>query len=178
MKAVNRWIVAAVVTAAFAVALSVAARAASAVNLSGYEFLLGSPCLIEGFPGTCGVAFGGWTGGSGANPGGFAIFPGNRRGLWEASINYTGSPAFGAEVHVAGGSYDVLFKNAKTVSGAVITGTVMWPADASDDDAIGCGAGVARIDLTLSGDASSFSGCLLDLPAGSVIPPKIWGTLQ
>ena len=176
MKAVNRWIVATVATAALAVTLSVVARAASPVNLSGYEFLLGSSCTIEGFPGTCGVAFGGWTGGSGANSGGFAIFPGNRRGLWEANINYIGSPAFGASVQVAGGSYDVLFKNAKTVSGAVITGTVMWPANAGAD--IGCGAGVATIALTLSGDASSFSGCLHDLPAGSVIPPNIWGTLQ
>jgi hypothetical protein len=176
MKAVNRWIVAAVVTAAFGVALSVAARAASSVNLSGYEFLLGSPCTIEGFSGTCGVAFGGWTGGSGAKPGGWTTFPGNRRGLWEANINYIGSAAFGGTVQVAGGSYDVLFKNAKPISGAVITGTVSWPADASAD--IGCGEGVATIALTLAGDASFFSGCLHDLPAGSEIPPKIWGTLQ
>jgi hypothetical protein len=52
----------------------------------------------------------------------------------------------------------------------------MWPASVSDN--IGCGPGVATVALELTGDASYFSGCLHDLPAGSVIPPKIWGTLQ
>ena len=129
MKAVNRWIVAAVVTAAGPVVVSpVAARAASSVNLSGYEFLLGSLATIEGVPGTCGVAFGGWTGGSGANPGGFAIFPGNRRGLWEANINYIGMRPCGASVKRW--KLRRAVQERQKLSGAVITGTVMWPANA------------------------------------------------
>ena len=35
------------------------------VNVSGYEFLLGTNCTIAGQPATCGVHFGGWTGGNG-----------------------------------------------------------------------------------------------------------------
>jgi hypothetical protein len=176
MKAFNKWLVGTVATAAFAVALSIVGQAAASVNLSGYEFLLGTSCSINGEPGTCGVQFGGWTGGGGPISGGWTTFPGNRRGLWEANINYIGKANFGESVQVVGGSYDVLFKNAKAISGTVTTGTVMWPASVSDN--IGCGAGVATVALALTGDASYFSGCLHDLPAGSVIPPKIWGTIQ
>ena len=175
MKLLNRWIIATLATASVALAFSVVARGASSLNLSGYEFLLGSSCTIVGTPGTCGVQFGGWTGGSGPVSNGWTTFPGNRRGLWEANINYTGTANFNSTVQVISGSYDVLFKNAKTISGTVTGGTVAWPANLYAD--AGCGAGVAIVALTLSGDASSFSGCLHDLPAGSVIPPKIWGTL-
>jgi hypothetical protein len=52
-------------------------------------------------------------------------------------------------------------------------------ATASDD--IGCGDGVATLTATLpvKGDGTAnFMGCLHDLPALTVIPPKIWGAFQ
>lgn len=174
MSMQRRSVVVALATAGFALAFVAVTKGAPSLNLSGYEFLLGTPCEIGGLPGTCGVQFGGWTGGTGFGATGWTTFPGNRRGLWAAAINYTGSAGFGKQVDVAGGNYDVLFKHAKTVSGTVVGGTVSWPAEGGDD---GCGTGVATVSLTLSGDASSFHGCLHDLPAGSIIPPRIWGTL-
>lgn len=176
MKHSNQWIVATLTTAVLAFTMAAVARAAPSLNISGYEFLLGSSCTIDGLAGTCGVEFGGWTGGKGPVANGWTTFPGNRRGLWEANIDYTGTAGFGNTVTVRSGSYDVLFKNGRTISGTVIDGTVVWPQDTDTDT--GCGAGVANVFLTLSGDARSFIGCLHDLPAGSVIPPKIWGALR
>jgi len=164
------------VTVILGLVLAATLYAAPALNLSGYEFLLGTNCTIQAQAGTCGVQFGGWTGGGGQVAGGWTTFPGNRRGLWAASINYIGTANFDSQVIVVGGTYDVLFKNAKPRSGEVIGGTVTWPLNATTD--AGCGPGVAIVSLTLTGDATSFAGCLHDLPAGSVIPPQIWGTLE
>lgn len=145
-------------------------------NLSGYEFLLGSPC--PGGTGTCGVSFLGWTGGKGAEANGWQAFAGNNQALWQSTVNYSGSPAFDASVTVTGGVFNLLSKHGQSIEGAVSSGTVTWPADANTD--IGCGAGVATVNLSLltgPGGPTNFQGCLHDLPAGSIIPPKIWGTL-
>jgi hypothetical protein len=154
----------------------------SATNLSGYEFLLGSPCEINGVSGKCGVLFGGWTGGTGQEAGGWTPFPGTRQGLWEADVNYTGSPDFGASVSLQGGTFDLFLKNRPLVSGSVTGGSVEWPPLSNNGAPgdIGCGAGVAKIAvyLTIAGSSHSFDGCLHDLPAGTVIPPTIWGRLQ
>src|SRR5260370_1714136 len=45
------------------------------VNVSGYEVFLGVTCTINNEPATCGVQFGGWTGGGGAVPGGWTRVP-------------------------------------------------------------------------------------------------------
>ena len=163
--------------AALALALGLAATPPS-LNLSGFEYLLGTPCTINNQAGKCGVAFGGWTGGSGQNADGWTPFPGTRKGLWQATINYIGSPNFNDSVQVVGGTFDILFKNRRNISGTVSSGVVEWPAEGGD---IGCGTNVATVDLNLSsggGGPTSFMGCLHDLPAGTVIPPKIWGALQ
>lgn len=150
----------------------------SSLNLSGYEFLLGTACTINNQSGKCGVEFGGWTGGTGQNADGWTPFPGTRKGLWEATVNYIGSPDFNTSVQIASGTFDVLFKHRRTISGTVESGVVEWPAEGGD---IGCGTNVATVILNLSSGTNGpteFLGCLHDLPAGSVIPPKIWGTLQ
>src|SRR5579862_4732821 len=109
---------AAAVLAALAGLVSQAtAQGQSATNLSGYEFLLGSPCQINGSPGKCGVLFGGWTGGKGQEADGWTPFPGTRQGLWEADVNYTGSPDFGATVDLQSGTFDLLLKNRPSISG-------------------------------------------------------------
>lgn len=161
--------------ATLALALSLpAAPGGPSVNLSGYEFLLGISC---GTNQTCGVQFGGWT--QNNNLTDWATFPGNGKGLWKATVNYSGSPAFGDSVDVLSGKFDVLFKNGKRVSGTVNPGgTVTWP----EEGTTGCGGvtNAATISLTLAlenGRTGYFSGCLHDLPAGTVIPPKEWGTL-
>jgi hypothetical protein len=78
------------------------------------------------------------------------------------------------------GSFDVLYTNGKTISGTVTGGFVMWP---SDGQPTSCGINVAIVhaDVTFKPGpkgVGSFEGCLHDLPAGTVIPPQIWGTLQ
>ena len=179
MTKVRLLAVAAAGAMALALGLAAVPPGPRSLNLSGYEFQLGTPCTINSQAGKCGVAFGGWTGGSGPVDGGWTPFPGTRKGLWEATIDYTGSPDFGSSVDVQSGSFDVLFKNRKTISGTVTSGTVTWPSSATGD--LGCGAGVATVELSLSsgaGGPTSFQGCLHDLPAGTVIPPKIWGTLE
>jgi hypothetical protein len=170
-------------TAATALALSIVPALAaleSAVNVSGYEFLLGTDCTIDGQPATCGVHFGGWTGGGGQLANGWTPFPGDGHGLWKATVDYTGKAAFGAEVDVARGLFDLLFTDGKTVRGRVRGGKVTWPAAGQG---IGCGTDVAKVTLRVryrvgATGIGSFCGCLHDLPAGSVIPPKIWGTLE
>jgi hypothetical protein len=166
--------------ASMALALGIAAvpPPTTSVNLSGYEYMLGTSCTIQSQPGKCNVSFGGWTQDNSVT--GWTTFPGNGQGLWKASVNYTGSPAFGGHVDVQSGSFDLMFTRGGRISGKVKDGTVMWPSSATADD-YGCGAGVAKVylDLTIRGAGpSSFTGCLHDLPAGSVIPPKIWGTLN
>jgi len=155
---------------------AVRAQAPTDINLSAYEFLLGTACTVDGQAGKCGVSFGGWTGGTGPVSNGWTPFPGTRQGLWEATINYTGSPAFGGSVSVVSGSLDLFLKGEPPLSGEVIGGGVTWPSNSSTD--IGCGVGVARVVvgvMTESEGALNFNGCLHDLPAGSVIPPKLWG---
>jgi hypothetical protein len=163
-------------TIALALGNLTASAASLPVKVSGYELLLGTPCTIFGVNGTCGVAFSGWTN----NLGGWRPFPGNGQGLWKASANYIGSPGFGGSVHVVGGNFDLLFTDGTVVQGNVGSGTITWPAEGAG---IGCGIDVAKISVSIGfthgvvGNGS-FEGCLHDLPAGSVIPPKIWGTLQ
>jgi hypothetical protein len=178
MKHLRFLIMGGLLIAALAWEFAPAVKAASSINLSAYEFLLGTPCTIGGEVGKCGVSFGGWTGGGGAVANGWTAFPGNRQGLWAADINYTGSPAFGGSVTIQGGNFDLFRKGRLPVAGTVTGGTVTWPASASDD--ISCGEGVATVTvnvLTKTHSQLYFQGCLHDLPAGSVIPPKIWGTL-
>jgi hypothetical protein len=171
-----------IVGAAIALALgSMPAGAASLpVNVSGYELLLGTSCTIFGERGTCGVAFSGWTGGLGQKPNGWTHFPGTGQGLWKASANYLGSAGFGLSVHVVGGKFDLLFTDGTVVQGNVGSGTITWPAEGAG---IGCGIDVAKISVSIGfthgvAGSGSFEGCLHDLPAGTVIPPKIWGALQ
>ena len=171
------------VTATTALAVSIVSASAalqSPVKVSGYEYLLGSSCTIDGQPATCGVEFGGWTGGRGPVPNGWTPFPGNGNGLWKATVDYAGRAAFGRQVDVLGGSFDLMFTSGKTVSGKVTGGTVTWPAAGQSTD---CGTEVAEVSVSIKYTAGapgtgSFKGCLHDLPAGSVIPPKIWGKLK
>jgi len=178
MKKLKFLVIAGLLIAVFAwkFAPAVRAQAPTDINLSAYEFLLGTSCTINGQAGTCGVSFGGWTGGTGPVANGWTPFPGTRQGLWEATINYTGSPAFGGSVTVQSGSLDLFLKGEPPLSGSVIGGGVTWPQDTNTD--IGCGAGVARVIVAVSTESEgtlNFNGCLHDLPAGSVIPPKLWG---
>jgi hypothetical protein len=176
MEKTSRLIITALATTILALALPILSEAQPPVNLSGYEFLLGHSCTIAGQPAKCDVQFGGWTGGNGPVANGWRPFPGTEKGLWKAKISYIGTADFGRVVAIVNGSFDVLFKNGKVVSGTVTNGSVEWPSDSDTD--IGCGDGVAKVSAALSGTATSFLGCLHDLPAGSVIPPRIWGTLQ
>ena len=171
------------VIATTALSLSIVAASAallSPVNVSGYEYLLGTSCTINGQPSTCGVQFGGWTGGRGKVANGWSPFPGNGRGLWKATVNYTGQAAFGHQVNVLSGRFDLLFTSGRTVSGKVTSGIVRWPAAGQSTV---CGTNVAVVSLNITdrvgaAGIGSFGGCLHDLPAGSVLPPKVWGTLR
>lgn len=170
----NRMCLAVSVLVVMAFALDLAALPVG-VGLSGYEFLLGTSCTIGGNPpGKCGVQFGGWTGLTGS--GGWRAFPGNEEGLWKATINYSGAPDFGESVNVLSGSFDLLFVTGKNVSGQVTSGTVTWPVEGLG---VTCGPDGGRVSLILkvAGGTGYFNGCLHDIPAGSVIPPTIWGTL-
>jgi len=177
MKKIGQFAIAATMVAA----VISASAAPLPVNLSGYEFLLGTSCTINGQAATCGVAFGGWTGGHGpVATGGWTPFPGNDEGLWKATIEYVGKAEFGSHVEVAGGSFDVLFRNGTTVTGKVTGGSVMWPPAGHNT---GCGTDVAVVSVNVAfrgavTGSGLFRGCLHDLPAGSVIPPKIWGSLE
>ena len=168
---------------AVAVAFSASAAPPLPVNLSGYEFLLGTNCTINGQAATCGVAFGGWTGGHGPSATGWTPFPGNDEGLWKATIDYVGKAEFDGHVELVGGTFDVLFTNGTTVTGKVIGGSVAWPLEGTPPAGTGCGTDVAVVSVNVAfrgavRGSGLFQGCLHDLPAGSVIPPKIWGTLE
>ena len=162
-------------------ALAIPARAqlTGSANLSGYEYQLGSPCTIGSAAGKCGVAFGGWTGGQGQEADGWTPFPGTRKGLWEAIVNYTGSPDWGQSVNIKSGTFDLFFKRHLSISGTVTGGTVVWPTEGGVTDPT-CGTDVAKVTvfLTINNSPRTFDGCLHDLPAGTIIPPKIWGTLE
>jgi hypothetical protein len=162
--------------------LTTASAAPLPVNISGYEFLLGTNCTINGQPGTCNVQFGGWTGGTGQVADGWTPFPGTDQGLWKATVNYTGKAEFGGQVDLVSGRFDLLFTNGTTVFGKVTGGTVTWPA-AGESTVCGTDVAVVSVNVTFTSrgaaaGSGSFRGCLHDLPAGSVIPPKIWGTVQ
>jgi hypothetical protein len=147
------------------------------VNLSGYEFFLGFDCGTDIAPARCGVLFGGWTGGTGPGPTGWAEFPGTSEGLWSANIDYQGKAAYGNTAILTGGNINVHFKNSSVVSGTVTGGYVTWPASASAS--IGCGDGIAAIYgyVTINGVAGHvIEGCLRDIAPGTVIP-TVWGTL-
>jgi len=148
------------------------------LNLSGVEFFAGHPCMVDGQAATCEVHSVGWGGGSGHDANGWAPFPGDGNAVWEANVTYEGDVAFGKTVELVKGSrLELLLKGNKLLSEIVTEGTVMWPASTNDD--LGCGGGVAKVHAlfrTKQDAPASFVGCLHDLPAGSVVPPEIWGT--
>lgn len=149
------------------------------LNVSAYEIFLGAPCIIGGQPATCGVAFFGWLGGDGNVAGGWEPFPGTGDGLWQARIDYTGAPGFGNVVNILGGRWRFVFVDRHFLAGHVTGGTVEWPNGPALD--LGCGNGVGVVDINLlmtGGGTASFDGCLHDLPAGTVIPPLLWGMLS
>jgi hypothetical protein len=110
-------------------------------------------------------------------PNGWVPFPGDEKALWQANVNFQGEVAFGSTVNLLKGRLELLLRREKLLSETVTNGTVVWPPFVTSD--LGCGEGVAKVTafFTAKHDApASFVGCLHDLPAGSVIPPKIWGT--
>ena len=167
-------------TAGLAFAHAAASAASLPVNISGYELFAGVPCTTHGQSGTCDVEFSGWTGGNGPRAGGWTRFPGTRQGLWRAGVNYVGRPQFGGQVTVEGGNIDLLFTDGTVVSGNVTAGMVEWP---EEGQATVCGTDVGAVSLSIAfthgaAGSGSFHGCLHDLPAGAVIPPKVWGRFQ
>ncbi len=160
--------------------LPLACRAATAQSLtpvSGYEIYLGHNCRIARQPATCGTTFTGWTGIQPTVTGGFLPFPGTGQGAWSLQINYVGKPAFNSSVNVVGGNWSFLFFNGTSKHGTVLNGSVTWPVDASSTYG-GCLAGeaLAQANITVAGGSPTMVvGCLHDLPAGSVIPPTVWG---
>jgi len=143
--------------------------------VSGYEIYVGHNCMIAGMPATCGTTFTGWTGIKPA--GGFLPFPGTGQGIWSLQINYTGKPAFGGSVTVVGGNWSFLFFSGPSKHGTVVKGSVTWPPGAGLTIS-GClpGEAIAQAKITVAGGPhTQVVGCLHDLPAGSVIPPTVWG---
>jgi len=107
-------------------------------------------------------------------------------GNWIASINYTGQAGLGSAVTVTGGKWSWLDADDVIKWGRITGGAVTWPSTL-DSDSMKCGAGVARlaITLTVAGESAdgSFKGCLDDTHLDPrrqpfVFPPKIWGTLS
>jgi hypothetical protein len=159
------------------IVLSTTAVAQIQVPVSGYEIFLGRDCVIAGAPATCGTTFTGWTGLT--SDGGWIGFPGTAQGVWSIQINYIGNANFGTFVTIASGKWNFFFINGAELRGKVLGGSVVWPAD--ENTASACGVGVAVVQANLSvagGPPASITGCLHDLPAGSVIPPKVWGTFN
>lgn len=155
--------------------LRAAAAAQSLTPVSGYEIYLGHNCIIGEAAATCGTTFTGWTGIK--SGGGFLPFPGTRKGTWSLRINYIGQPAFGGSVTVVGGRWSFLFFNGTIKHGTVPNGSVTWPANATSTISV-CKAGeaLAEANITVAGGSPTIvAGCLHDLPAGSVIPPTVWG---
>ena len=75
MKRLRFVVVALMMVMVFAWKFAPGVKAQSSTNLSAYEFLLGSPCTIDGEAGKCGVSFGGWMGGGGPVAGGTVSWP-------------------------------------------------------------------------------------------------------
>ena len=152
------------------------ALASTPVPVSGYEIFLGYNCTIKGEAATCGATFSGWTGET--SSGGWLAFPGTGQGTWSIRANYTGQPKFGGSVTLVGGSWRFLFIGGTFLHGKVVSGTVTWPPEGTPSV---CGVDVAVAEANLSvagGSSTTVTGCLHDLPKGSVIPPKIWGTFN
>jgi hypothetical protein len=171
-----------VVTTTTALALSIVAALADLLpaRVSGYEYFIGTSCTIDGQPATCDVQFGGWTGSGGQVANGWRTFPGNGQGFWTATADYRGRAKFGGQVALLGGNFHLLFTDGKAVLGRVTGGTIRWPARGQSSI---CGTDVAVVSMNVRYRAGAtgtglFQGCLHDLPAGSIIPPKIWGRLQ
>jgi hypothetical protein len=170
-----------VATVTTALALSIVAASADLlpIRVSGYEYFIGSSCTIDGQPATCDVQFAGWTGSGGQAANGWRTFPGNGEGFWTATVDYKGKPKFGGHVDLVGGNFALLFTDGKAVLGRVTGGTITWPAAGQSTI---CGMAVAVVSMNVryrvgATDRGFFRGCLHDLPAGSIIPPKIWGKL-
>lgn len=105
-------------------------------------------------------------------------------GTWTASIDYKGTGGLGSAVTIQSGRWSWLHADGTIESGRIKDGAVTWPS-ALDSNAMGCGYGVARFALTLTGQSKggSFKGCLDDTHLDPqqqpfVFPPKIWGTLK
>ena len=120
---------------------------------------------------------------------GYEIFPGVRQGAitygatfagradttgnWIASVNYSGTAGLGSTgVTIVGGRWYLRWQGVHY--GVVTGGLVAWPPDLATD--IGCGAGVATFNATLS-NGGSIVGCLDDTHLSTVFPPTIVGTL-
>lgn len=159
----------------------VAAQGLNIVPVSGYEVYLGSNCKIASQAATCGATFTGWTGVV-LPGGGWLPFPGTAQGAWLLQVNYLGKPAFGGSVHIIGGKWAFFYLNGTSLIGKVESGTVTWPADANATvPESGCKAGeaLAQAVLSIPGvTGAQLTGCLHDLPAGSVIPPTVWGAFS
>jgi hypothetical protein len=144
--------------------------------VSGYELFKGYNCHIGGEPAICGASFSGWTGES--SQGGWLRFPGTKQGAWVIVIDYTGTPEFGGSVLLVGGNWFFIYSHSgKVVDGTVTNGKVTWPP--TENSSLGCGDGVATVFATLSesgGGIANLTGCLHDLPAGTIIPPRAWGS--
>ena len=105
-------------------------------------------------------------------------------GAWTTSISYAGRPGIGSSgVSVTGGKWFWQQANDVIHFGKVTEGRVRWPASADAD--LGCGKGVASVNLSLMGlsEEGTFTGCLDDThldPRAEpfVFPPKLWGTLS
>ena len=138
-----------------ATALIAVASTTTTVGFSGREF----------FPGfhygsaTYGAAFAGVT---------------TTGGVMFASVNYAGTAGIGNTVTIFGGSWALLNGDGSRLYGRVASGAVQWPSTLGSD--IGCGAGVATFDATLS-NGGTISGCLDDTHPATVFPPTIDGTL-
>jgi hypothetical protein len=112
-------------------------------------------------------------------PDGWTSFPGDGKAVWEADFNHRGKIDFGSTIDLFSGRLVLRVKRQTIVTEFVTHGTVVWPPSAISD--LGCGEGMANVTVSFKsrhGRPASFVACLHDLPAGSVVPPKIWGTLS
>jgi hypothetical protein len=173
-----RWAVVILVVGLLSLGATSALAHTPPINLSGYEIFLGVTCPT----GTCGTTFSGWTGGSGPVAEGWQPFPGDSQGLWKATVNHTGGAGFGNTVILLSGRWQIVFTDKHVLFGKVTGGTVVWPPQQGDD--IGCGVNVAKVTAALAisplagGGTATMAACLHDLPAGTVIPPTVWGTFS
>jgi hypothetical protein len=180
-KRSRRWIVlaTAVATLLLGAMSALAATQPGPTNVSGRETFPGIDCgTKDGQPFTCGTSFRGWIGGNGPvseNDGGWVPFPG-QGGSVVVRINYLGTARVpGGSVTIKEGTWRIYFGKSY-YHGKVLGGTVQWPESGSEVAGFSCGTDVAVVQASLSDDASSFVGCLDDIP--KPIIPKIWGTFS